>query len=340
MITRGHYIGEVIDNLSSLSHLIAMRSRVGSNDLNLFVENYFRDLLNAIHGTNLKNLNESGPNEAGLDLGDEDEKLGIQVTSRSDAAKIRNTLTKLTDEQKTKYTQIVVLVVGQKQGSYSLTDQLFKDFHFTEDNIWDVNTLARYVVDLDIDRLQKVHEIVRKESARVRVELELPDEKGNYPTSGYDKWEQTAKPKLTQGEAFIAHQVELGGEQLADKEIIAIGAGLAELAKRLSGLPRITREFLAMLYERCEQKTGYRPRLKVSYVKRVYRGDDLEGEIELLKHADLIDIDADDGRPGAAEISLYMPGRSDYLRDGFLEYVKAKGLSLRKVIGEADLSAF
>lgn len=40
------------------------------------------------------------------------------------------------------------------------------------------------------------------------------------------------------------------------------------------------------------------------------------------------------------EITLYLPCGSDYLKDGLLHYVETKGLSLRKVLGEVDLSSF
>jgi hypothetical protein len=38
MITRGHFIGEIVDELSSVANQIASRSKLGLLDLNVFSE--------------------------------------------------------------------------------------------------------------------------------------------------------------------------------------------------------------------------------------------------------------------------------------------------------------
>lgn len=47
MITRGHYIGEIVDELSAISEQVKLRNKLGMTDLTVIVENFFRDLLNA-----------------------------------------------------------------------------------------------------------------------------------------------------------------------------------------------------------------------------------------------------------------------------------------------------
>jgi len=347
MITRGHYIGEVIDEFSTISQQVAMRNRLGFTDLTVFAENFFRDVLNAIQGGSLKNLNENRSNEPGLDLGDAEAKLGVQVTSTASAAKVRHTLTKITSEQRLKFAKIVILVVGKRQGSYTLVDDIFRDFSFADENVWDVNTLARMAVGLQIDALQKLHGIVRAESARLKVELEVPSEDGKYPTSGFDKWEHVPKPKIGDGEAFISYWEAQIGDPIGAAGKEDTRNKLADLGNRLSRLPRITREFLVMLYERREPEKATRfkdpmwSRLVLNKAARLYRGEDFRGELDILAHEQFVMIDGDDpGDCGPPEIGIRLPIGDSHLRDGFLDFVLSKNLDLRKVLGDVDLSAF
>lgn len=175
MITRGHFIGEIVDELSSVANQIATRSKLGILDLNVFSENFFRDVINALYDWKLENLNQSRSNEPGLDLGDKVSRIAIQVTSRSDAAKVISTLKKITAEQAAAYDKIFVFVAGQKQGSYTLDATLCNKYGFDEENILDVKDLCRKAMDLPIDKLQALHRLIRMNVVKVLIELELPD---------------------------------------------------------------------------------------------------------------------------------------------------------------------
>lgn len=96
MITRGHLIGEIIDNLSSLQLQVENRCSIGLTNLNKYLEDFFKEILNSIHGLSLVNLNSSRNNEPGLDLGDETNSIAFQVTSQKTVQKINATLEKLT----------------------------------------------------------------------------------------------------------------------------------------------------------------------------------------------------------------------------------------------------
>jgi hypothetical protein len=346
MLSRGYFIGEIVDHLSDFSQQVRLRNQLGLADMSKYAEDYFRDFLNALFDYRLLSLNKPEPNVPALDLGDKGKRIGIQVTARSDVAKIRKTLENLTAEQKAVYDKFYVLVLGKKQGSYTLTDQIFTHYSFTESNVWDMSTLAREVVDLEIGPLQKLFELVRQESARVRIDMEVPDESGKYPTSAYDQWEQVVKPKLTKGEAFIAHQKDEHDVDMTDAECKKIEEMLGEMAKQLSQLPRMTREFLAMLCERCDPKSvryfgsGGRLNIPLGSIKRTYRGEDFDGEISLLTYAGIVDIEPHHKDPEIPIVSISFPGVTSDLYDGFLEYVQSKGLNMRKVLGEVDLSGF
>lgn len=349
MITRGHFIGEIVDELSSVANQIAARSKLGLLDLNVFSENFFRDVFNALYNWKLENLNQSRSNEPGLDLGDKVRRVAIQVTSRSDAAKVNGTLKKITATQATAYDKIFVFVAGQKQGSYTLDAALCNKYAFEEENILDVKDLCRKAMDLPIDKLQALHRLIRTNVVKVLIELELPDpETGKFPTSGFDKWEVKPEPKVGDAKKFAKwHRGELG-VTLTPNEIKAVEKDLVELGQRLRRLPRVTREFLAMLFERKSPNDSRRfgdPWRAVRYatVEREYGGGfkELKGELGLLSDEGFAEINGEDPYEcGEPEIGMRIPADTDELASSFLAYVEAKKLDLRKVLGQVDLSEF
>lgn len=349
MITRGHFIGEIVDELSSVANQIAARSKLGLLDLNVFSENFFRDVFNALYDWKLENLNQSRSNEPGLDLGDKAHGVAIQVTSRSDAAKVNGTLKKITAAQATAYDKIFVFVAGQKQGSYTLDATLCNKYGFKEENILDVKDLCRKAMDLPIDKLQTLHRLIRTNVVKVLIELELPDpETGKFPTSGFDKWEVKPDPKVGDAKKFAKWHCDEFDVTLTGKEIKAIQEDLVELGQRLRRLPRVTREFLVMLFERRSPNDSKRfsdqwRAVRLATVEREYGGGhtELMGELALLNDEGFAEINGEDPYEcGEPEIGMRIPADVDDLALSFLAYVEAKKLDLRKVLGQIDLSEF
>jgi uncharacterized protein YggU (UPF0235/DUF167 family) len=346
MITRGYYIGEIIDELSAIAAQVSMRNKLGMTDLSVFAENFFRDLLNKVHAISLVNLNTERSNAPGLDLGDEASGLAIQVTATATAQKVNDTLASILPEHQGKYRRFVVLVIGKKQRTYAVNKDSAKRLRFSKkSDIWDLETIARDVVSLEIMQLQKVHQQVRSEVAKLKVELEIPDSNGKYPTSGYDLWEKRVKPKIGNGAEFRKFVADINGvsedevDPLLTKEI-------QNLARQLSRLPRITREFLVMLITRRESRKSRRfsepwMTLLLDKVKREFHGADLDGELRILDDAGFVDIRCEDiHEDGPAEIGVRIPSKCDDLSHCFLGFLDSKGLKLRNVIGEVDLSSF
>lgn len=346
LITRGHYLGEIIDDLSVLGSQVKMRNALGYTDLTVYAENFFRDVLNILLDIHLSNLNSERSNEPGLDLGDKRAKLAFQITSSAGSTKINETIKKINSAQSKAYSKFIVLGMNKRQRSYTLDPVWTKKHSFTEENIWDLDTLARKAVGLELDPLRELHRLIRSDSARLKVELELPDADGKYPTNGFDLWEERVKPKIGDGNSFCKFWEGEVGQQLTQKEREQMAIALKKLGFRLSRLPRLTREFLAMLYERREKGTSKRfkdewSHLLLGKVQREFHGDDLQGELDILVHADFILIDDEDPyEQGPTEIGLRIPGDCDELSSLFVEFVVANKLNFRKVIGAVDLSGF
>lgn len=194
-MTRGLLIGEIVDNLSNLNNQIKLRCSLGFTDLNKVSEDFFAKLLNKIYSFNLINLNGKRVNEPGLDIGDEENEIAYQVTSQADSVKINNTLEKITAEQESKYKLIKILIIGEKQGSYTaIKPELISKFQYTklgksdpEDfidfNIVETKDLLKEIITLDIKHIHEIYTFIKDEIQNIVIELEIPRTDGTFPTT-------------------------------------------------------------------------------------------------------------------------------------------------------------
>lgn len=344
MQSRGVLIGEIIDELAALGAQVKMRNRVHLFDLNTVAEDFFREFLNILLQANFRNLNADTPNAPAIDLVDDGKRLAVQVTSKADTAKINHTLQKLSASDEKAYRRVVVLGLNPRQKSYGVNASLAAKCGFnTAKDVWDLDNLAQKAMRLEFEHLQALHRLVRRSAARLRVELEVPDEDGKYPTSGYDLWEQRVAPKFGTGKAFIKY---LKDQDIPQPTTAALEKAIRTLAARLTRLPRISREFLAVLFERRERGSSDRfshpwCHLLLSKVEREFRGEDLEGELQILVHAGFAEIDGQPlGDGGGAEIGIKIRTECDELAYDFVSFVQEKKLSFRKIIGSVDFSEF
>lgn len=75
--------------------------------------------------------------------------------------------------------------------------------------------------------------------------------------------------------------------------------------------------------------------------EREFNGRDLRGELDILENAGFIRVDTEDCYDlGPAGIGLRISEDSGELASLFVEFVVAKKLNFRSVIGAADLSGF
>lgn len=357
MLTSGYLIGQIIDEFSNLSEQAKLRNRLGLSDLSVYSENFFRDVLNIIKGFNLINTNEERANEPGVDLGDEVRKIAFQVTTTKTSDKVINTLRKITKDQRDKYDRFVVLIIGEKQQTYEAVNTALKDrikseispdiIFDPESDIIDLTDLARKVIGLKFESIKDLHQLVRDQVSQVKVELQVPDQDGNYETSGYKLWEALPTPKIGEGLEFASWEIKnhLNREPDGD-EIEAARDAIAGLSKKLHRLPRITREFLAVLYERSDfQNQRFRDRrsLFLPTVQKTY--PDAQTELTLLEAENLIQIDTDPAPYDTEgkippEIDLWMGVGHTGLQLGFHDFITENKLCFKRVIGELDFSEF
>lgn len=102
MFSKEKYILNITKQLSYICTNVKLLNSLNLNDINIHAESFFCELLNIIFGYQLHNLNNTEMNYAAIDLGDEKNKIAIQVTSEKTSTKIRETLEKFTEKNITK----------------------------------------------------------------------------------------------------------------------------------------------------------------------------------------------------------------------------------------------
>jgi hypothetical protein len=146
-MNRARLLQEISHYLTHLRMSVEHLSSLNLQDINVHAEIFFRDLLNAALGYQLQNINIVERNARAIDLGDEGERIAIQVTSTSELAKIKHTYTGfVAGALDGKYDRLAVLVIGEKKryreqllggdGSFSMS---------LTDDVWDIDDASQHL---------------------------------------------------------------------------------------------------------------------------------------------------------------------------------------------------
>jgi hypothetical protein len=364
VITRGYFIGEIIDELANIAHQVDNRCKLNLTDLNKYIEDFFKEILNRLLDLHLENLNNERSNAPGLDLGDPLKRRAFQITSEKTSTKINNTLETILDEDRMAYSEITILIIGYKQTKYTPNEELWNKFNFKKENIWDINKICQEAIILDLDTLQSIHQYIKKEIVKVKIELEIPNKEGEFSTSIKNYIEPIAKPKFHENALKVYHEyhiTKLKNEGLEADDyysIYDITQAFYFLSKELAKLPRITREFYAFLLERRDENSLDTSSSKFFYrfngdrLKRICRYSDIDGQIRLLaKHKfiywnELTPI-REEHYTGWTESSyqIRIPGNAEnYTCDNFIvdfvDFIENKNIGYQKPIVNLNFSDF
>nr|WP_315155715.1 SMEK domain-containing protein [uncultured Flavobacterium sp.] len=333
MITRGLIIGKVIDDLASLKYQIETRNKLGQFDLTKYCEDFFRELLNITYTLNLQNLNKTRSNVPGIDLGDIKNKIAYQITSQKTSSKINETLEKITEEQQNEYSIINVFIIGEKQGSYTLNQELCDKYSFEElSNIKDIDSLLRDIVLLDIQKLEIIFTLFQREFRQVKIELEPIDDKGNFESSYYNIIEIKPSALPKNGCKLIGSSSESGYET-SKKELI-------ELYEKLASVPRVTREILSIITDRGKMGGDYYNDGRIKIIPEALEKflnistKEMIVEINILENADLVYLDEDE--IGNREVH-FLKINGEMLNNLFY-WMKDGNLSIRTLLNTMDFT--
>jgi hypothetical protein len=162
---REYLIGEIETHLTRLRVSISHRNSLNLQDLNIHAEFFFRDFLNLAYDRNYKNTNFNTKNAAGIDLGDQDARIAIQVTSTNTLNKVKSTYTAFCKENLCeKYDELFVLIIGEK-AKYR-TKHLNNDSCFTFDtkkHVLDIKDLLKTINDLPLEKIESCYKFLERE---------------------------------------------------------------------------------------------------------------------------------------------------------------------------------
>lgn len=163
-MNRDIYVTKIKTLLNILKGEIKDSGKLSLLDINVHVEDFYRDLLNLVYGWQLKNMNQWNQNAAGGDLWFEDGKVVIQVSSTSTKEKIQSSIDKLSAEQfagyRFKFLRIDGDVIKLRKELYNTHDDIVFD---PSTDIIDISSLIKEITHLQIDSLRQVFELCVKE---------------------------------------------------------------------------------------------------------------------------------------------------------------------------------
>ena len=163
---------ELIHKINELFSVFVSQVKGASSsslyDINIISEYILIPLFKEIFALDdLRNVNSESKNYPGIDLVDDKTGTAFQVTSTSTSRKINDTFTQFFKQGlNKKYNRLYFYILTEKQNSYTI-DQVdlrtFKfDFSISRD-ILDYRSLINIIQGLDIDKIQAIQKILKKQ---------------------------------------------------------------------------------------------------------------------------------------------------------------------------------
>lgn len=119
----------IMNRFAILKVQIQSYNNEGYYDIDIAMEDLICDVLNLTYGYELDNLNKQQSNFPGIDLGDEQNRIAVQVTAESNRKKIEKTIETFEEKgYQTRYDRLIIMILGKK-GNYKKGFQT-KSFSF------------------------------------------------------------------------------------------------------------------------------------------------------------------------------------------------------------------
>lgn len=175
-MSRDENLRELGDWFDRLARLLEREGFLGHLNLNIEIEYFFRDVLNAMHDWNLDNRNDLfGKNAESIDLSSTTRRIAVQVTTTQTAAKIRDTLKKFLPKLGSQYDRLIFIYPALTK---SKTNAPFEkqldgfDFNAFRDR-WDLSDLLTKAQSLEIGKQNALVELVRQELRPLGTALQM-----------------------------------------------------------------------------------------------------------------------------------------------------------------------
>jgi len=99
MLRREELLERISLSLATLRSYIDLKGLIHLFDTHIIAEDFMANLLNLVFGYNLQNLNYIHLNQPGIDLGDSDSGIAVQVTADKSRRKIQETIDTFVEKQ-------------------------------------------------------------------------------------------------------------------------------------------------------------------------------------------------------------------------------------------------
>lgn len=146
----------ITEKLSWLKNYIELNNIISLNDINIISEDFFCTLLNLVYGYNLINLNKEVSNYPGIDLGDVNQSIAVQVTSNRTRKKVQQTLNTFNKNNYINYfNRLIFFILGDKTKFNRPFDTGYLSFDVSKDVI-DIAQLIRDINKLENQKIQLI----------------------------------------------------------------------------------------------------------------------------------------------------------------------------------------
>lgn len=164
MNVREHHIKNIIEILSNLRTKIELNASLSLYDLHKRAENFYRDLLNLVYGLKLENLDSEIKNAAFIDLIDRESKIAIQVTSRNDSEKIKQSIVGFYGNRENLDYELKIVLISKSAKDYS-ADFTFEGKHKFDHqkDVIDIERLLITINDKKTDEIEIISKFLSKE---------------------------------------------------------------------------------------------------------------------------------------------------------------------------------
>ena len=164
MVQKDSLIKDIIEIFSKERLNIQTLSEQGLLDEHNYWEDIVCRLLNMIFGYDFVNLNRGKKNYPGIDLGDRESAIGVQVSATKTSAKINRSLEKVkTNKVYEEFPHFIMFVLGKKQASYTI-DSYESRIQFDKSmDIWDFDYLISAIKELNVDEVKEIYDYLDRE---------------------------------------------------------------------------------------------------------------------------------------------------------------------------------
>jgi hypothetical protein len=156
---------QISDSLAVLEVSTRNRGFMHLLDQNIIAESFCGNMLNIIYDYNLVNLNLTQDNYPGIDLGDEQLGVSVQVTSDKKSNKMKNAVERFIKHGlDSKYKILKVCVLGEKQRTYDVKVDTKNKVQFDcSRDVIDFKDLIKKMQSLDSAKLQMLSDLMDAE---------------------------------------------------------------------------------------------------------------------------------------------------------------------------------